>query len=45
MAALRRLAIGTVLAAGMLGVALVGAAGTAQAQGLIGGSGLYTPTG
>ena len=45
MAALRRLVIGTVLTAGVLGVALVGAARTAQAQGLIGGTGLYTPTG
>ncbi len=45
MAALRRQTTGAVLAAGLLGVALVGAAGTAHAQGILGSSGPYIPTG
>jgi hypothetical protein len=45
MAALRRPVIGAVLAVGMLGGVLVSDIGTAQAQGIVGSSGPYTPTG
>jgi hypothetical protein len=45
MARVGRLIISTGIAVGVLGGALVAAAGTAQAQGVIGGSGFYTPTG
>src|SRR5438552_857993 len=45
MAQARQLVIGTVVAAGLLGGALVGAVGTAQAQGIVGGGGAYPTTG
>ncbi len=45
MAQARQLVIGTVVAAGLFGGALVGAVGTAQAQGIVGGGGAYPTTG
>ncbi len=50
MAQARQLVIGTVVAAGLFGGALVGAVGTAQAQalpsaGIVGGGGTYPTTG
>jgi hypothetical protein len=45
MAALGRRVIGAVLAAGVLGGVLVGPAGTARAQGVVGGGGTYPTTG
>jgi len=40
-----RLVMGTVMVVGLLGGILMGAAGTAQAQGVMGGTGNYMPTG
>jgi len=45
MARVGRLVFGAVLTAGLLGGVLAGAAGTAQAQGVMGGSGTYSATG
>jgi hypothetical protein len=45
MAVWRRLVIGTILAAGMLGGSLVSDNPAARAQGIVGGSGTYPTTG
>jgi hypothetical protein len=41
----RRLIIGTVMAAGVIGGVLMGGAATAQAQGVMGGTGFYPVSG